>query len=94
MTVLFSISRGVRDSEGKLLSSFSAGVFPDKLGKILDFEPSKDGAITLFDRNGRAVYRYPSVEWSWEDRLLDRKPGIQDALEGREVLGTFPSLTT
>lgn len=92
---IFSVSRGIRDKNGALLGIVVTAVVPDRLGGALAVELSKEGSITLIDREGKAVYQHPSSEWSWEERnLVSKRPAILDALAGREVMGTFTCFTT
>jgi PAS domain S-box-containing protein len=90
---VFSICRGVRDREGRLLGIILAGVKAEKLCDILELELSKKGTITILDSKGMVVDRYPKMELKWEDRnLLRSRPIIGQVLEGREVIGTFPGV--
>ena len=92
---IFTISRAIRGKEGELLGIVAAGVSADRLGNILSLDLSDDGAITISDSTGVAVYRYPGTKWNWEERdLLKKRPAIRQALEGKELTGIFPSIYT
>ena len=92
---IFTISRAIRGKEGELLGIVAAGVSADRLGNVLSIDLSDDGAITVSDSTGVAVYRYPRTKWNWEERdLLKRRPAIRQALAGKELTGIFPSLST
>jgi signal transduction histidine kinase len=85
---VFTISRGIRDQSGILQGLVIATVLPEKLNEVYRFERARQSAITIIDRSGRAVFRNPRVEWSWENR--DRYkvyPGLKEALKGKEVTG-------
>jgi PAS domain S-box-containing protein len=87
---VFSICRGIRDGEGKLLGIALAGVKADKLCNILEVKLSKKGTITILDGKGILVDHCPKMEWKWEARdLLKARPVIRQALDGGEVIGTF-----
>jgi PAS domain S-box-containing protein len=89
----FVIVTGIRDERGALLGMVSAVVDPERLGAVLRVERPRDGAISLVDRTGRGVYRYPEVQWTWESRnWLPTQPIIGEALAGREAMGTFVSV--
>lgn len=90
---VFAVSRGIRNDEGKLLGIVVAGIKAETLGSILELQLSKKGTITILDNRGMVVDHYPKREWKWEDRnLLKTRPVIQKALNGQEVIGTFPDL--
>jgi signal transduction histidine kinase len=92
---IFFICRAILDEEKNLLGIVSTGVVPEKLGDMLGVELSKGGAITLIDREGKAVCQFPETEWKWEARdLLDKRPAIREALSGKEVIGSFPCFAT
>jgi hypothetical protein len=65
-TPVFVVSTGIRGETGTLqglvLTSFAA----EKFEHFFSLDHTKGGNITLIDRNGRAVYRYPEITWSWE----------------------------
>lgn len=86
---IFTISRGVRDAKGTLQGIVVSVILPDRLREILAIERAGEGAIAILDSKGRAVYRYPEIEWTWEQRgLLNTYPVIGDTLEGREITTT------
>ena len=90
---VFSICRGIRDGEGRLLGIALAGVKADRLSDILELKLSKKGTITILDSTGLVVDRQPKTEWKWEDRnLLRSRQIIQQALEGREAVGICPGV--
>lgn len=90
---VFSICRGIRDGEGKLLGIAQAGVKAERLGDILELKLSKKGTITILDGKGIVVDRYPKIEWKWEERnLLRSRQIIQQALDGREAIGICPGI--
>jgi signal transduction histidine kinase len=85
---VFTISRGIRDQSGILQGLVIATVLPGKLSEIYRFKRASQSAITIIDRSGRAVFRSPRVEWSWENRDRYRVyPGLKEALKGKEVTG-------
>jgi PAS domain S-box-containing protein len=93
---VFSICRGIRDGEGRLLGIVMAGVQADQLSDILELELSEKGTITFLDGTGMIVDRYPKPkqELSWEARnLMKSRNVIRQTLEGREVVGTFPGMS-
>jgi hypothetical protein len=89
----FTIARAVRDGEGRLLGVVVASVDPTGLGNLFAIHRAQEGAISIIDRNGYGVYRYPEVQWTWESRnWLPTQPIIGEALAGREAMGTFVSV--
>ena len=83
---IFGISRGIRDDKGNLLGVVFAAIVPDKLDAQLAIERSRGGAVSIVDRQGMLVYRYPVIDIPWEERnWLKRFPEYADALKGREV---------
>src|SRR5208337_2443945 len=91
---VFSISRGIRDGEGRLLGMVVGTVRAEKLKDILGLDLSQSGAISIMDGRGMLVDCYPQRELKWEDRdFLKKRPAIRQALEGKELTGTFPSLS-
>jgi signal transduction histidine kinase/HAMP domain-containing protein len=92
---VFSVSRGMRTEEGKLLGIVSMAVVADRLGEMLAVQLSQGGTVTLIDKEGRLVCQYPAREWSWEERELSKqRPVIRDVLGGREIVGVFPCFIT
>ncbi len=91
---VFFISRGIRDGEGRLLGMVVGEVRAEKLKGILGLDLSEGGAINIMDGRGVLVDCYPQRELKWEDRdFLKKRPAIRQALEGKELTGTFPSLS-
>ncbi|HKZ50516.1 MAG TPA: ATP-binding protein, partial [Dehalococcoidia bacterium] len=89
---LFIIARGIHDDSGALQGIVGAMVDPERLGKILSIDRAGQAPIGVIDRQGRLVYRYPEVEWSWEQRnLIAADPPLARSLAGEEVSGTFSS---
>ena len=92
-TPLFTISRGIRSGEGSLLGIVIAGIAPEQLKTILTGELPAGWAVTLFDSQGCAVYRYPEQEWTWGERnMLARRPAVRQAVTGSVLSGVFPSV--
>ncbi len=90
---VFSISRGIRDGEGKLLGIVICSVRAEKLKDIFGVHLSRSGSISILDGGGVLVDCYPQRELKWEDRdFLKKRPIIGQALEGKEITGIFPSL--
>ncbi|MFZ0927621.1 MAG: cache domain-containing protein, partial [Syntrophobacteraceae bacterium] len=90
---IFTISRGIRDGEGKLLGIVICSVRAEKLKDILGVKLSRSGSISILDGRGRLVDCYPQKDLKWEDRdFLKKRPVIGQALEGKEITGIFPSL--
>ncbi len=82
----FTISRGVRNDQGSLLGVVVAVVAPETLHRMLGIERPHEGAISLIDRNGVLVFRYPYINLSWEQREWgSAMPSLKQALEGREL---------
>ena len=91
---VFFISRGIRDGESRLLGMVVGEVRAEKLKGILGLDLSQSGAINIVDGRGVLVDCFPQRELKWEDRdLLKKRPAIRQALEGKELTGTFPSLS-
>jgi signal transduction histidine kinase len=85
---VFTISRGIRDQSGTLKGLIIATVLPEKLKEVYRFKRARQSAITIIDRSGRAVFRNPGVDWSWEERGRYKVyPGLKEALKGKEVTG-------
>ncbi len=88
----FVIARGLRDDRGLLKGVVIAVVDPRRLGPTLAMERPRQGAIAVIDRQGMGVYRYPELEWSWEQRAaVAAQPFIAPALAGGESTGAFTS---
>ncbi|MHC1729067.1 MAG: PAS domain S-box protein [Syntrophobacteraceae bacterium] len=91
---VFFISRGIRDGEGKLLGIVVGVVRAERLKAILGLDLSRSGSITILDSMAMLVDSYPQREFKWEERNYSQKrPGISQAFEGKEVTGTFPSFS-
>ncbi len=87
---IFGISRGIRDGQGELLGIVFAAIVPDRLDAQLAIERSKGGAVSIVDRNGILVYRYPALDTSWEERnWLRQYPEYEEVLKGKEISQTF-----
>jgi PAS domain S-box-containing protein len=92
---VFTISRGIRGEQGNLLGVVSATVVADKLDSLLAVPRSKEAGISLIDSRGMRVYRYPAVEYTWEQRnLLERYPMLEDSLKGKDVIASVVSEST
>ena len=90
---VFFISRGIRDGEGKLLGMVVGAVKAEEVKSILGHDLSRGGSICVMDGRGMLIDCYPRRELKWEDRdYLRKRPVIRQALEGKEVIGTFPGL--
>jgi signal transduction histidine kinase len=81
---VFTINRSFREANGTLVGFVVAVVDPALLDTALDLKREGGGAFGLWDRSGRQVFRYPALEFSWEDRDMSGLPFIQDALKGKE----------
>jgi signal transduction histidine kinase len=89
----FVVARGIRDSRGNLQGIVSAAVDPRRLGAVMAVPRDHQGAVSIVDRQGRGVYRYPELDWAWEQRnWIETQPIIAEGLAGREVVGEFVSL--
>jgi PAS domain S-box-containing protein len=86
----FVISRGVRDNKGNLLGVIFAAILPEKLDAQLAIERGKGGGISLVDRQGMLVYRYPAIDTTWEERnWLRQYPEYEKVFMGKEISRTF-----
>lgn len=86
LKVSFTISRTIPDESGKPAGIIVAFADPDHLDSILGIERSRGAGISLIDRNGMLVYRYPHLHPNWEERnWLSASPQIAGALSGEEV---------
>ncbi len=89
---VFTISRPIRDSKGKLLGVIACTAVADKLDSLLGIERAKGAGISLIDNKGIHVYRYPRTEYSEEQRhWLKIYPDMQESLKGKEILTTVVS---
>ena len=88
----FLVTRAVRDGAGTLEGVVVAAVNPQGLDTVLGIPRSGSGAISLIDRTGRGVYRYPQIAMTWEQRnWLQTDPSLGQALAGEEQDATFVS---
>jgi PAS domain S-box-containing protein len=86
----FGISCGIRDAKGKLLGVVFAAILPDRLDQQLSIERSMGGAISIVDRQGMLVYRYPAIDTPWEERSwLRQYPEYEEVFKGKEIAKTF-----
>lgn len=86
---VFIIARGVRDEAERLVGIVFAEVAPERLDRVLAVERFQKGNISILDRRGMLVYRYPPQQVTWEERdLLPLNPLIRNSLDGKEVVST------
>jgi PAS domain S-box-containing protein len=91
----FTVSRGIRNEEGKLLGVVAASVEPDRLDSVLGIERLKDAGVSLVDNKGMHVYRYPATEYTWDQRnWLKHYPMIENSLKGKSVFTSVISEST
>jgi PAS domain S-box-containing protein len=91
----FTVSRGIRNEQGKLLGIVAASVEPDRLDSVLGIGRSKDAGVSLVDNKGMLAYRYPATEYATEQRdWLTHYPMIEDSLKGKDVLANVVSEST
>jgi PAS domain S-box-containing protein len=91
----FTVSRAMRDANGNLLGVVAASIEPDHLERVLGVVRSGDAGLSLIDNKGMHVYRYPPIEYTWEERnWLKRYPMLQEALKGKEVITNLISQLT
>ncbi len=82
----FSIARAMRDDKGLLLGIVVAIVDPERLDAALAVERPKQGAISIIDRNGMLVYRYPHISQTWEQRKwVEALPILKKTFDGEEL---------
>jgi PAS domain S-box-containing protein len=82
----FCIARSIRNDKAGFLGLVVATVNPDRLDSVLSVERGEGGAISIIDKRGMLVYRYPHIDLAWEQRNLPKTmPEIQRALDGEEV---------
>jgi len=85
----FTINRAVRDGRGRLLGVVVAVVVPEGLDDRLGIQRAEGRGISLVDKNGLLVYRYPRLHPTWEERnWLKSFPQLRKALDGEEVAWT------
>jgi len=83
---IITIDRGIRNHEGTLLGIVHASINPDRLDSVLAINRTSQGAVSLVDKKGMLVYRYPHVTATWEERnLLKTLPYLNRVLAGEEV---------
>ena len=91
----FTISRGVRDEQGKLLGIVAAAIEPDRMDSVLGLVRSSGAAVSLIDNKGMQVYRRPDLGYTMEQRnLLKNYPIIEGSLKGQNVLALITSAST
>ncbi len=91
----FSISRAIRDDRGELLGIVVASTMPDTLANLLGIKRSMGASISIFDHTGRMVFKYPSIDITWEQRnWLSGHPAIQETLRAKDVVTTVDSPIT
>ncbi|MCL5737018.1 MAG: PAS domain S-box protein [Actinobacteria bacterium] len=89
----FAIARGIRGDEGSLQGVLVAGVDPELLDeRELRMQLTGKAAFSIFDGQGRLVYRSPNVDLSWEQRSEGGAEAIvRRALAGEELTATYTS---
>lgn len=81
----FAVGCGIRE-KGVLVGIVAANVDADELENLFAVKRFSGGDITLIDKMGRAVYRYPEVQWTWEKRDLKKTySNVDRPLSGQEV---------
>lgn len=90
---VFAIARQWQDEKGQRLGAVVAEVDASKLGVVaLTIERVEQGRYTLFDRNGRWVYSYPTnirippEAWRAGDPLLDEALRERHDTQGVSIL--------
>lgn len=85
---VFVISSPVRDESGARIGVIAVSIDAESLKNLLSFSRF-GGDVSILDKTGRAVYRYPETKWKWEDRDFAKiDPQVREALSGKEVLCT------
>lgn len=88
---IFTVSRGVRDQDNRLLGVIVAAVAADRLEEMMALDRFSEGGVGILDRNGFLVSQYPHVEFSWEERnLLKNQPLISEGLKSSEAIFSGP----
>jgi hypothetical protein len=88
----FTINRGIRDDQGRLIGVMVAGIDPARLDDLLQAERVGKGAVAIIDSSGTLVYRRPEADLTWDNRNLGANlPFLSRALAGQEVTDTFTS---
>ena len=86
----FVVMRGIRNHQGELLGIVIANIVPDLLETVLKIERSKGGAVSLVDRNGMLVFRYPSIHPTWEQRnWIKDYPKYAEIFQGKEISESY-----
>jgi len=89
------VARGVWDAEKRLRGVVYASINPGELEDMaLGVQRSKQGSLSIFDRKGMPVFRYPPVDLTWEKRqswLASDHILAQVRSTGKEATGTFLS---
>jgi signal transduction histidine kinase/ActR/RegA family two-component response regulator len=83
---LVAVCRAIRDEKGTLLGIVLATIDPERLDDVLAVDRSKKGSISLIDRKGMMVYRYPHIAQTWDQRKwVEGLPILKRSLEGEEL---------
>jgi signal transduction histidine kinase len=91
----FTIGRGIRNEQGKLLGIVAASIEPDRMNSVLGLARSSGAAVSLIDNKGIQVYRYPDLGYNMEQRnILKLYPIIGGSLKGENVLANITSVST
>ncbi len=86
--LIFIIAKAIRNNSGDLQGIVMAVVDEARLEQELSIYRPQGGSISLLDRKGMLVYRYPRIKADWEQRnWLKMNPLIQRALNGNERVG-------
>jgi PAS domain S-box-containing protein len=84
----FAVLRAMRSQSGELQGAVVAVVDPERLVNVLSIRRTEQGEVSIIDRSGRLVYRYPDLPQTWAERdWLKAQPIIGSALKGTEVSG-------
>ncbi len=87
---IFMVARSVRDRQGVLRGVMTASIDPEQIGPLVSVPRTRTGTITLFDRQGRLVYRSPALKepLTWERRATGwQNDMMKEAQAGREAVG-------
>ena len=89
----FTISRGIRDAEGRLRGIVAAAIEPEGLESVLGTERLVGSGFALVDHKGMLVSRHPRAQFTPEQRnWLKLYPAAMGAaLRGEEVRTTVTS---
>jgi PAS domain S-box-containing protein len=86
----FVVMRAIRNERVELLGIVVANIVPDRLAAVLGIERSKGGAVSLVDSKGMLVFRYPSINPTWEQRNWMRDwPKYAKVFEGQEISESY-----